>query len=59
MEIHYGEINFPKVPVGEATQERGPCQETEYAEVHLSIKDAPPCDRKDPDIEELYAKVQK
>lgn len=59
MQIHYGEINFPKVPLGETTQEQGPRQDTEYAEVHLSSKDAPPLDRKGPEIEELYAKVQK
>lgn len=65
-EVHYGEIDFSKMPLRDTKvdpeQEQGPQQETEYAEVRLSNRDAPAIvtsDQTDQDKEELYAEVQK
>ncbi|XP_062377195.1 B-cell receptor CD22-like [Sardina pilchardus] len=61
VEIHYGEIDFSKLPLRDTSegQKQGPGQETEYAEVHLSSRDATATGQTGPDKEELYAKVQK
>lgn len=68
-EIHYGEIDFSKMHLRDTKQkpeqERGPQQETEYAEVCLSNRDAPvsvtseTVRHAEPEKEELYAQVQK
>ncbi|XP_041923794.1 sialoadhesin [Alosa sapidissima] len=61
VELHYGEIDFSKVPLRDTHegQEQAPGQETEYAEVRLSGRDVPASDQTGPDKEELYATVQK
>ncbi|KAL2085488.1 hypothetical protein ACEWY4_018808 [Coilia grayii] len=63
-EIHYGEINFSKLPLREtshsqrAVQEQEP--ETEYAVVRLSPNDAQMTDdQTDANNEDLYAQVKK